>query len=139
MPLKSAPVALLAAAVLAFAFDARAEPPLPQGAPPGYHVETSANVPLIVGGAVLGALSIPAFIAASSANDYTARTDTNELVGPYLTMGGLLCAAGGLALISVGIAFPRETLVRDTPSTAHLFLAPVLGPTSRGFTTGVVF
>ncbi|HWZ93193.1 MAG TPA: hypothetical protein VNW92_30245 [Polyangiaceae bacterium] len=107
--------------------------------PPGYHLETRLNLPLVLGGVALSALSVPLFTEAKIANDYTAKTDLQELKGPYLDLGGVLCAAGGLTLIVLGLSNPREHLVRDDVPSVRPFFAPVLGAGRGGFTTGVVF
>ncbi|HET7540107.1 MAG TPA: hypothetical protein VFK05_09545 [Polyangiaceae bacterium] len=107
--------------------------------PPGYHWETRPNLPLLIGGTALVALSVPLFVQAKIANDYSERTDQQELKGPYLNLGGVLCATGGLTLLLFGVSNPRQRLVRNESASVRPFFLPALGPGRGGFTTGVVF
>jgi len=125
------------AATLLFALSRPALADESSDVPHGYHLETSTNWTLIGPGIGITALSGLAFLGAASANKSSGRTDTNELLGPMLTLSGIVLATAGLTLGIVGLAMPNKHLVPNGP--VALYAAPVAFPSGAGLAAGVIF
>lgn len=114
--------------------------------PPGYHRETSIRKGLVIGGAVtFGTLYLVSALTAAAVSDLSGGEDFVPLyipvAGPFVTIGtsdapaggAVLLAvdgvaqAGGLAMLILGLAVPRDELVRNDVGGTDLRLTPVFG------------
>jgi len=127
----------IAVTVLAFGTPGRASADDLPAPPQGYHYEAATNWPLVGGGIGAIALSGLTFFGAARANAGSARTDNQEVLGPFLTLTGIVLAAGGVGLVLVGVAHPQNRLVPDA-AAAH-FVLPVVARDRIGLAAGVVF
>jgi hypothetical protein len=118
-----------------------------QPIPMGYHPETRARTGLIVAGAVtFGTLYLISLFSCAIAGD-AARNESNPaaamcapVVGPFIQMAQTSSSAGNVALavdgiaqaagatmLIVGIASPRNVLVRNDLATVRLTPVPIGG------------
>jgi hypothetical protein len=124
------------AATLLFAVSPHALADESSEASPRYHLETSTNWTLIGPGIGLTSLGGLAFLGAAAANKSSAQTDTNELLGPMLTLSGIVFATAGLTLGIVGLAMPNKHLVPN--GSVALYAVPIAFPSGGGLAAGLV-
>lgn len=129
-----------------------------QPIPQGYHLRTKVRGGLIGGGAgMLGGLWLISVITgAIMSTAYEATGNDGDMyvpmfapvLGPFITMGTAardlsgvsnaflaldgIVQTGGLAMIILGVALPKQELVRDTAGVPALTIAPKVGAGSFG-------